>query len=158
MRTHVARNPGTRSIWVHFQFCCFCISVLEPHAPYDVPFKSIQQDFEEFLHQAVAFPRLQLESTLRTGVASSGEFNENSASYFSNHRKKIVTSPYHCCTAGYLSFGPMAQCVVHALDGLAYRARVAPASSPVLHYKQRSALTLLPSLHSRGCASPSCAR
>ncbi len=25
-------------------------------------------------------------------------------------------------TAGYLSFGPVAQCVVHALKGLAYRA------------------------------------
>ena len=47
-------------------------------------------------------------------------------------------------TTGYLSFGPMAQCVVHALKGLARRARVTPASSPVLH--------------ARGCASPSCAR
>ena len=32
-------------------------------------------------------------------------------------------------TVGYLSFGPMAQCVVHALKGLACRARVTPASS-----------------------------
>ena len=37
------------------------------------------------------------------------------------------------CTAGCLSFYPMAQCVVHALKGLACRARVTPASSPVLH-------------------------
>ncbi len=29
-------------------------------------------------------------------------------------------------TVGYLSFGPMAQCVVHALKGLACRARVTP--------------------------------
>lgn len=50
-------------------------SVLEPHAPYDVPFKSIQQDFEEFLHQAVAFPRLQLDNTVRTGGTASGNFN-----------------------------------------------------------------------------------
>ena len=34
-------------------------------------------------------------------------------------------------TAGCLSFHPMAQCVVHALKGLARRARVTPASSPV---------------------------
>ena len=33
-------------------------------------------------------------------------------------------------TAGFLSFHPMAQCVVHALKGLACRARVTPASSP----------------------------
>ncbi len=32
-------------------------------------------------------------------------------------------------TAGYLSFHPMAQCVVHALKGLACGARVTPASS-----------------------------
>ena len=50
--------------------------------------------------------------------------------------------------------GPMAQCVVHALEGLACRARVTLASSPVSHCKQCSALTS-PSLHARGCASPS---
>ncbi len=61
------------------------------------------------------------------------------------------------CTTGYLSFGPMAQCVVHALKGLACRARVTPASSPASHYKQCSALTSL-ALHARGCASPSRAR
>ncbi len=33
-------------------------------------------------------------------------------------------------TTGYLSFGPMAQCVVHALKGLTCRARATPASSP----------------------------
>ncbi len=32
-------------------------------------------------------------------------------------------------TAGYLNFQPTAQCVVHALIGLACRARVTPASS-----------------------------
>ncbi len=42
---------------------------------------------------------------------------------------------------GYLSFGPKAQCVVHALKGLAYRARAIPASSPASHGKQCSALT-----------------
>ena len=64
----------------------------------------------------------------------------------------------HNITAGYLSFGPMAQCVVHALKGLACRARVAPACSPASHCKQCSALTS-PSLHAHGgCASPSCAR
>ncbi len=60
-------------------------------------------------------------------------------------------------TAGYLSFGPMAQCVVHALKGLACRARFTPASLPASHCKQCSALTS-PSLHARGCASPSRAR
>ena len=59
-----------------------------------------------------------------------------------------------CHTAGYLSFGPMAQCVVHALKGLACRAHVTPASSPASHCKQCSALTS-PSPHVRGCASPS---
>ena len=38
--------------------------------------------------------------------------------------------------AVYLSFGPMAQCVVHALKDLARRARVTPASSPASHCKQ----------------------
>ena len=51
-------------------------------------------------------------------------------------------------TAGCLSFHPMAQCVVHALKGLACRALVTSASS---------ALTS-PALHARGCASPSRAR
>jgi hypothetical protein len=37
-------------------------------------------------------------------------------------------------------FGPMAQCVVHALKGLACRARVTPASSPASHCKQCPAL------------------
>ncbi len=35
-------------------------------------------------------------------------------------------------TAGYLRFGPMAQCVVHVLKGLACRARVTPASLPAV--------------------------
>jgi hypothetical protein len=39
-------------------------------------------------------------------------------------------------TAGYLSFGPLVQCVVHALKGLACRVRVTPASSPASHCKQ----------------------
>ena len=60
------------------------------------------------------------------------------------------------CTTGYLSFGPTAQCVVHALKGLACRARVTPVSSPASHCKQCSALTS-PALHAHGCASPSCA-
>ena len=52
-------------------------------------------------------------------------------------------------TAGYLRSHPIAQRVVHALKGLACRARVAPASSPASHCKQCSALTS-PSLHARG--------
>ena len=60
-------------------------------------------------------------------------------------------------TAGCLSFRPMAQCVVHALKGLACCARVTPASLSASHCKQCSALTS-PSLHARGCASPSRAR
>ena len=58
---------------------------------------------------------------------------------------------------GHLRFGPMAQCVVHVLKGLACRARVTPANLPASHCKQCSALTS-PSLHVRGCASPSRAR
>ena len=46
---------------------------------------------------------------------------------------------------------------VHALEGLACRAHVTPASSPASQCKQGSALTS-PSRHARGCASPSCAR
>ena len=60
-------------------------------------------------------------------------------------------------TAGYLSFGHMTQCVVHTLKGLACLARVAPASSHASLCKQCSALTP-PSLHARGCTSPSRAR
>ncbi len=69
----------------------------------------------------------------------------------------------HCQSASYdsttgcLSFHPMAQCVVHALKGLACRARVTQASSPASHWrhcKQLSALTS-PALHACGGASPS---
>jgi hypothetical protein len=41
-------------------------------------------------------------------------------------------------TTGCLRFHPMPQCVVHALKGLACRARITPASSPASHYKQSS--------------------
>ena len=70
------------------------------------------------------------------------------------HDKQMVCID---CTSGYLSCGPMAKCVVHALKGLARRACGTPASSPASHCKQCSALTS-PSLHVRGCASPSRAR
>ena len=43
----------------------------------------------------------------------------------------------HGGTAGYLSFGPMAQCVVHALKGLACRARAVPANLFAAHCEQR---------------------
>ena len=71
----------------------------------------------------------------------------------------VFHSKYHPTihTAGYLRFGPMAQCVVHALKGAACRSRVTPASSPASYCKQSSAL-MPPSLHVRGCASPSRAR
>jgi hypothetical protein len=74
-------------------------------------------------------------------------------------RTRVCFSPYARVryTAGYLSFHPMAQCVVHALKGLACRARVTPASLPASHCKQCSALTS-PSLHAHSCASPSRAR
>ncbi len=42
-------------------------------------------------------------------------------------------------TTGYLSVNPMAQCVVHALKGLACRARVTPASSPTALQAELSA-------------------
>ncbi len=69
-------------------------------------------------------------------------------------RRKNTVSAVDCCvnqsvrthhrhTAGCLSFHHMAQCVVHALKGLACRARVTPASSPASHCKQCSALTSL---------------
>ncbi len=62
-----------------------------------------------------------------------------------------------CSIAGYLSFGPMVQCVVHVLKNLACHAHVTPANSPASHCKQCSALTT-PALHARGCAGPSRAR
>ncbi len=43
---------------------------------------------------------------------------------------------------------------VHALEGLACRKRVAPASSPASHCKQGAAL-MSPTLHACGCARPS---
>ncbi len=43
-------------------------------------------------------------------------------------------------TVGNPSLRPMAQCVVHALKGLACRARVTSASLPASHSKQCSAL------------------
>ncbi len=52
-------------------------------------------------------------------------------------------------TTRYLSFHKMAQCVVHALKGLACRARVT---------RQHCSALTSPSLHARGCASPSRAR
>ena len=57
-------------------------------------------------------------------------------------------------TAGCLSLGHMAQCVVHALKGLACRARATPACSPASHCKQCTVLTS-PLIHARGCATPS---
>jgi hypothetical protein len=54
------------------------------------------------------------------------------------HQSIRVSQQY---STGYLSFGPMAQCVVHALKGLACRAHVTPPTSPAFH--------------ARGCASPS---
>ena len=54
----------------------------------------------------------------------------------SNHILLPMLPPGAC-----LSFGPMTQCVVHALKGLACRARVTPASSHASHCKQGSALT-----------------
>jgi hypothetical protein len=61
------------------------------------------------------------------------------------------------CTTGYLSFHPMAQCVVRAIKCLACRARVTQARSPASHCMQCSALTSpsLSSLHARGCTKPS---
>ncbi len=44
-------------------------------------------------------------------------------------------------TTGYLACHPVAQNVVHGLNGLAYRARVVPARSLASHCKQHSALT-----------------
>ena len=57
---------------------------------------------------------------------------------------------------GCLRFDLMAQCVVHALKGLACRAHVAPARLPASHCKQCSAL-ISPSLRMRGYARPFCA-
>jgi hypothetical protein len=79
----------------------------------------------------------------------------NGSILVSQYPRVAVLGP--AITVGYLRFGPMAQCVVHALKSLACRARVTPASSPASHCKQCSALTS-PSLHARGCASPSRAR
>jgi hypothetical protein len=76
---------------------------------------------------------------------------------FNQPLRSFLTSINHCDTAGYLRFHPIAQCAVHALKGLACRARVTPASSPASLCKQCSALTS-PALHARGCASPSCSR
>ena len=42
---------------------------------------------------------------------------------------------------GCLSVHPMSQCVVHALEGLACRVRVTPASSPASHCKQCTLIT-----------------
>ena len=82
--------------------------------------------------------------------------NPKRASAILCHNRMKVARRSHG-TAGYLSVGPTAQCVVHALKGLACRARVTSATSPASHCKQCSALTL-PSLHACGCASPSRAR
>jgi hypothetical protein len=59
-----------------------------------------------------------------------------------------------CNASALLLLHPMAQCIMHALKGLACRARGTPACLPASHCKQCSALTL-PVLHARGCASPS---
>ena len=71
----------------------------------------------------------------------------------------MCSSNFMSVTAGYVRCGPMAQCAVHALVGLACRrrARATPASSPASHCKQCVALTS-PLLHARGCVRPSHAR
>ena len=73
--------------------------------------------------------------------------------WMQRQRKQHVTHP-DLVTARYLSFGTMAQCVVHALKGLTCRVRVTLASSPASHCKQCSALTS-PVPHARGCTRPS---
>ena len=68
-----------------------------------------------------------------------------------NRRGAVSTS------AGCQSFGPMAQCVVHALKGLACRARATPASSPASHCKHRDgsvALRPLPCVRATLVAAP----
>ena len=47
------------------------------------------------------------------------------------HNRSVSAESVHCIeltTTGYHRFGPIAQCVVHALNGLACRARVTPAT------------------------------
>ena len=57
-------------------------------------------------------------------------------------------------TAGYLSFHPFAQCVVHALKCLACRARVTPASLPASHCRRCTALSRLRRLRFTRVAAP----
>ncbi len=75
--------------------------------------------------------------------------NDLHEQYINETQNRLIINASATDTAECLSFHPMAQCVVHALKGLACRARVTPASSPASHCKQCSAL------HARGCASPS---
>jgi hypothetical protein len=58
----------------------------------------------------------------------------NAIMNLSTNSENQVSMPACIASAtGYLSFHPMAQCGVHALKGLACRARVTPASSPASH-------------------------
>jgi hypothetical protein len=77
--------------------------------------------------------------------------------YASAHR--CVCCPIRVCecTIVCLIFHPLAKEHVHTLKGLAYRKRVASASSPAATCKQDAALTS-PARHACGCTRPSCTR
>jgi hypothetical protein len=91
------------------------------------------------------------EALIEAGLASFGE----PARAKSQHIREVYKPVY--TTTVCLSFHPMARKHVHALKGLAYRKRVAPASSPAATCKQGAALTS-PARHACGCVLPSRAR
>ncbi len=65
------------------------------------------------------------QNTMRMHALSFPTRSKHLKYHASPRRALVLVSAYSlslCCAAGYLSFHPMAQCVVHALKGLACRA------------------------------------
>ena len=150
---------------MHVQCCCFNTRKTDISDPIDTHTYNIPDKNASKLMRTGWLVEAGRAATGRSIVAlqftntqhSCWRKKECMAAHFSMFTEQRHQYRQFYATVGYLSFGPMAQCVVHALKGLACRARVTPASSPASHCKQCSALPS-PSLHARGCASPSRAR
>jgi hypothetical protein len=77
------------------------------------------------------------QNTMRMHAPSCPTRSKRLKSHASPRRALVLVSMYGlslCCFAGYLSFHPMAQCVVHALKGLACRAPVLLTHAEVTEY------------------------
>ncbi len=74
------------------------------------------------IHEIEERKNLHINDLIRSHEASFAEIKKYYNNITKDNLKLIRLLKVRACTAGYLSFGPMALCVVHALKGLACRA------------------------------------